>query len=360
MTTRRIVVLAGAGLVADAGLPTSVALASRVKESLERSAADDSDPDAKSKAQLQLKTYRFLNGALRFQLGVLDRDPDQPINIEQIAAAAIQLQARFENPLAPYVSGWHQRLVDLERASPTLLTDFIDYIFQRLNDWLAPADDTCIAYLARFAEFVNNNVGLDIATLNYDLCIETALTGIANHRIQNGFDDAGWDSAHLNPPHDIRLLKLHGSLDWIDDQAYGICACKFPRHRDAEDIEGTSRPLLIFGTYQKLSAQEPFLTLVYTFSQLLLKAPVLVVIGYSFGDGYINDLIGQALRINTRLKVLVVAPHAESLVQNSGLALTGSPRLRVLNQGAKTVLNDGVLLARVKELLMEADTEAPF
>ena len=110
----RIAVLAGAGLGYDAGLPISEQLVSKLKERLLELVNSSEGSKAalvlKTQASCWLELFRFLDGGIRFQEGVLNRDPDAPINIEQIAIAAEGLQDRAKNPLAAYASGWHQRL----------------------------------------------------------------------------------------------------------------------------------------------------------------------------------------------------------------------------------------------------------
>jgi SIR2-like protein len=356
-----IVFLVGAGLLNDAKLPMSVELVEKLKTDLSDVASDTGLTDKeKTDAQCQLAALHFLNGAIRFQEGVLNHDPDKPINIEQIAVAAIELQARLQNPLAPYTSGWHGRVVELEDQCPEVLKGFIEFIFARLRHWLTFASRDDIAYLARFNDFCINGRGVDIFSLNYDLCIETALRDVADKAFLNGFTPDGWrPSTFIDDGSQIRLFKLHGSLDWVDDEeGYGLCSLEFPRHKDAEDIEG-SRPLLIFGTSHKLSAREPFLSLAYQFSQEVLRTNVLVIIGYSLGDAYINEIIKQGLRTNTRLKIVFVSPNAEDRIREDSL-LSRNPRIVPLNKNAKVALEDGSLLTRVRELVKESDAEEPF
>jgi hypothetical protein len=244
-------------------------------------AGDDpnSSEDQRALARLHLATFYFLNGGIRFQEGILNRDPDAPVNIEQVAVVAIEIQERLRNPLAPYTSGWHQRIAELEIQHPNLLATFLDFIYSKLKVWLTFEKEDKIAYLDRLKDFCDDSLGIDIFSLNYDLCIETALDRIAQKKFVNGFTEDGWRLASLQQESiPIRLFKLHGSLDWIEDDAYGLCSIEFPRHKDAEDIEGRHNPLLIFGTSHKLSPREPFLSLAYHFSQGVLNTNILVII----------------------------------------------------------------------------------
>jgi hypothetical protein len=132
MTKRRVTILTGAGLCKQVDLPTSVELAANLKKALITAGdavASGLSADAQERARLHLATYRFLNGGIRFQQGILNGDPDLDVNIEQIAVAAQELQGRARNPISPYSSGWHERLVELERRAPDLLSTFVDYIY---------------------------------------------------------------------------------------------------------------------------------------------------------------------------------------------------------------------------------------
>lgn len=359
--TARIAILGGAGLTCDAGLPLSTGLADKLKQELiTHTNAQEDAGKLRDQAPSLLSTLRFLEGAVRFQEGVLNRDPGRSINIEQITVSALQLRDRLTNPLAAYISGWHQRVIELETLNSSILNDFIEFIFSQLEKWLKIEDLNAIAYLARLADLHTKDVRLDVFSLNYDLCLEHALTSFSAHPFTNGFTEDGWHPSLFEPTTDaIRLFKLHGSLDWIEDELYGLCSLEFPRHRNAEDISGEHRPLLIFGTSNKLSARQPFLSLAFHFSERILITNVLVVLGYSFGDDYINEIIKQGLDTNGKLRIVVVEPNASTLVASQAM-LSGNPRVTAIDATAKSALNEGRVFKAVQELMKEANEENPF
>jgi len=360
----RLALLAGAGLTVDAGLPTSVQLAKRLRGALleisQSSEGGSTAVERREQAEHWLSLFNFLDGGVRFQEGVLNRDPDMDVNIEQIAIAALELQSRMTNPLAAYAAGWHRRIEQLEEKKPALLGSFVDFTYSRLQEWLALGDPKSASYLRGLGELCIDGNALDIFTLNYDLCIETALTA-ASMKFSNGFDSSGvWSPLAFNESAQVRLHKLHGSLDWVDDQIYGLCSLQFPRHENAETIKGDDvRPQLIFGTAHKLSAREPFLTLAYHFSQRVLRTKVMAVVGYSFGDEHINQIIEQGLKKNGRLRLVVVSPKADELVHGQRF-LDRNPRVTTIIAGAKTALNERLLTDRLREVLKDVSTEAPF
>jgi hypothetical protein len=255
----KITFLVGAGLVRDAGLPMSNDLTIKFREHL----SEEVESNVKGNHSLHLRVYRFLVGGIRYQEGVLNRDPDGQVNIEQLATAALRLKSRLDSPLAPYVSGWNQKLVELEAMQEGLLSDFLEAIYSRLNSWLTVDDPAKIAYLARLNDFKAIAESVDLFSLNYDLCIERAFAE-TSHVLVNGFTESGWTPSVFQSS-DMRLFKMHGSLDWVEDELHGICSVSMPRHTYAEDFEGQKPPLLIFGTDAKLTGKEPFLTLLHSF-----------------------------------------------------------------------------------------------
>jgi NAD-dependent SIR2 family protein deacetylase len=349
-----VMILTGAGFSVDAGLPASVQLCDNLKEYLTELCSDSTNQEAKD----LLALFYFLLGCIRFQRGRLGLDPDVGINIEQMATAALRLRSRSTDPLAPYVSFWNEKILEFEARNPDILERFSELIFARLREWLSTPAAHRIEYINRLSDFHNRKMSVHIFTLNYDLLVETALTN-AGRSFVNGFKDGSWNPSVYGSNTDLCLFKLHGSLDWIDDEVYGICSLKFGRHPKAEDFEILKPPLLIFGTDSKLTGKDPFLTLVHAFSSGLLKAKVLVVIGYSFSDSYINEIIAQRLRENLSLRVLIVAPHAGPL-QRTHTFLAGNPRVRTVEMKAASALNEGHVRRAVMELHDQVNTEVPF
>lgn len=282
------------------------------------------------------------------------------MNIEQIATAALRLQGRFENPISPYVSGWNTKLLELEDQEPALLGQFTETLFGRLSEELTTPPDDDIAYLSDIVHFKKEGA-VDVFSLNYDMCFEKSLA-VLDEPFTNGFNAAGWNPECLDTmgEGDLRFLKLHGSLDWVDDDEYGICALQFPTSEWAMDLLGTT-PLLIFGTDAKLTAKEPFLTLLYHFSKALSTCDVLVTIGFSFNDPYLNEVIVQRFNANTRMKVFAVGwkEDAHNTVR-AVKAFDGSPRVEVCDQGAKKSLSSKTLVRKAKEHFKSVDTTDPF
>lgn len=370
MTDRnRIALLAGAGLCKDANFPTSVELAQELKSTLTTLCGgidgDVVQPISRQEAARYLAAYHLLDGGIRFQRGIRDRDPAVSINIEQFALAADEVRTRFKSELGPYISGWHDRLGQLERDCPNLFGSFLEFIYSQIQHWLFldPPRLNLLPYIRNLVEVCHEGIGVDIFTLNYDLCIETALEQFAAMDVVNGFtEEGGWQPSRFDTgEHAVRLYKLHGSLDWVEDEEYGVCSLTFPRHLRADDLEMLNlKPLLIFGTANKLSPREPFLTLAHVFAQSILHTSLLVVIGYSFGDDYVNQIIRQGVERNPRLRVLIVDPSAEEVIGGQPYLRGRRPRVTAVSRSAKEALDEGDVARVVRKVMQEVSVDSPF
>jgi hypothetical protein len=163
----------------------------------------------------------------------------------------------------------------------------------------------------------------------------------------------------LHQDRKLRLMKLHGSLDWIDDAAWGICALRYPEHTNSDDMRGSGPPLLIFGTDTKMMAKDPYLTLLYLFSSRLDETDVLAIVGYSFGNEYLNEVIEQRLISNPRLRLIIVSPGADQMKERTRF-LHDNPKVVMLAGTAKEAFEHMTLLREVRRLVDLVRDETPF
>src|SRR5690606_31369090 len=99
----------------------------------------------------------------------------------------------------------------------------------------------------------------------------------------------------------LRLLKMHGSIDWIGDFENFITV------RDSTK-ENRGEPVLIFGGGNKLTAKGPFLQLLNEFEKSLATSKRLIVIGYSFRDEHVNAVISRWMLRGKKGKMFVIDP----------------------------------------------------
>ena len=170
-----------------------------------------------------------------------------------------------------------------------------------------------------------NKSKVNIFTLNYDLLIEKTAEelGILVNNGFMGFTVRKFDPMvynidyHVKVPESnkpiplnksINLFKLHGSISWFESEEalpYNVIE-KQPRFEKGNNgtmfikLENDKeRPdYVIYPTYSKVrqSFDTPYSELFRQFTNILnLRNSTLFVIGYSFSDDHVNNIIGNAL-----------------------------------------------------------------
>ena len=179
-------------------------------------------------------------------------------------------------------------------------------------------------------------------------------------------DQGGWDSQLFDRlTSGVRIYKLHGSLDWYrDTEEYAIFSREYPQE-DRQPVEDPE-PLLIFGIPNKLTPTDPFLHLSYTFSQRVKQAKVIAILGYGFGDDYVNQILVQGMSQDSRKKMIVVgrdSAKARSTLLASfpnGETFLKAERIDFIDGGAKAAINNGSLLAHITWLVQDVTESGPF
>jgi SIR2-like protein len=133
-------------------------------------------------------------------------------------------------------------------------------------------------------------------TTNYDLLMEEALE---NNRVpyfdgflgsnETFFDLRAMEDDQL-PPRWARLWKIHGSLNWHEDKSGAI--------RRSGDLK---KRRIIYPSHLKYdeSRRMPYLAMMDRLRAFLKKeSAVLVVVGFSFKDVHLNEIIVQGLQGN--------------------------------------------------------------
>ncbi|MGQ1787490.1 SIR2 family protein [Saccharicrinis sp. GN24d3] len=165
---------------------------------------------------------------------------------------------------------------------------------------------------------------LNIFTTNNDLFNETALDSL-NINYINGF--GGGLNKFFNPAffnytfskrmdtsigkfepveNMVYLYKIHGSINWIEDNQNSNTYFKI---KEINNPDRKNNNVLIYPTptKQNKSLGSPYVELFREFQRKLLEPhSVLFVIGYSFSDEHINNVIYQALATNSTISVVVL------------------------------------------------------
>lgn len=166
---------------------------------------------------------------------------------------------------------------------------------------------------------------ISVFTTNNDLFNETALDMLNIHYI-NGF--GGGINKYFNPAlfnytfskrmdtsiekyepveNVVYLYKIHGSINW--EESSGELNRYFNIKESAGNLQKTDKNVLIYPTptKQNKSLGSPYVDLFREFQHKLLEPNnVLFVIGYSFSDEHVNDIIYRALATNSSLNVVIL------------------------------------------------------
>lgn len=148
---------------------------------------------------------------------------------------------------------------------------------------------------------------ISLFTTNYDTLLEDALS-LYKIAVNDGF--TGSAIGYWNPRKSFRnseginVVKLHGSVDWVNDSKFGLV-----RNRYGVNYLDKDSNVLIYpqATKSVETQKDPFASLFVEF-RTKLSSPnenILVVGGFSFGDEHINSEIIQALNMADNKTTLI-------------------------------------------------------
>ena len=243
-------------------------------------------------------------------------------------------------------------LIEYAGRNFSKIRELIKKVEDELPKWIIKSDYETASYYSGFDRFQKEyNYPIRIFSLNYDLCIEKQLH---SERIETGFAGSeSWDGSRFihssddEPDAPIYLYKLHGSIDWERNKNGLICSQQ----------QGI-KPEIVFGTGMKMQAVDPYLFYLYEFRKYALLTKVIIIIGYSFNDHHINDLLKQALEASNLRKLLIVNPQVpDNVFEQVGLS---SPDERILIEsiGARDFLSSTLSIDYLSSLL--PDEKMPF
>lgn len=333
----------GAGASYDAGCKISNAMLSDLKERIGNKTDFTFNKPEK-------EALKFLLSCLEYHsewrtLETLGNFKFVP-NIEELALLIRRVKNREHFLPYPITGNWADKLsvleaefinLDNEQKAKDSLFEALDYKIKSilLPQWLEPHNYDFLSPLADFLKsFPNEDFRIDMFSLNNDMVIENFCL---NNNINpwRGFVSGEWRGAEykdsLNDFGRINLYKLHGSLDWVRLTTGDFKERKENlQQEDLDSIEQSNDPYVIFGLGTKTFSVEPFFDLIQHFKYTLREKYYIFVIGYSFFDPYINNLIIDAVRESSK-KIIIVNPSfgPENLKENNKLQVESDNLKRI-------------------------------
>lgn len=167
---------------------------------------------------------------------------------------------------------------------------------------------------------------VNIFTTNNDMFNEVALDNLSIHYfngfsggVMKSFNPASFNytmSKRMDTSIDkyepvenlVYLYKIHGSVNWIEDETTDVETFfkikELPLRNEFKDAS-----VLIYPTplKQNKSLGAPYVDLFREFQHKLLEPnTVLFVIGYSFSDEHVNDIVYRAMATNSTMNLVII------------------------------------------------------
>jgi SIR2-like domain len=191
-----------------------------------------------------------------------------------------------------------------------------------------PDAETPYHRLCKWVRSIDRKIPVEIFTTNYDLLLEQALDDLEVPYFDGfvgsvrSFFDLRAVEENLIPIHWSRLWKIHGSINWFQET----------KDEEKKVFRSSSSALpnddashLIYPSHLKYeeSRKMPYLALIDQLNRFIRKkSSFLVLCGYSFNDGHLNDAILNALKSNPTGMVLALQYGSFDLSTGEG----GGPR----------------------------------
>lgn len=362
MTSRKTALLMGAGASRDAGLPLTVELAEMIVQR-----ANDPLPTYSRGRDAWVTALNFAYGAMMGHQSEDGGNPLEAVNIERLISAIRLLQDVESHEAAPFVLSWKggvhnlpsslaqsgfghdgERLVkaiseaargrafagrDVEKAVAAIVSKAstptlgAGQTFKRAEETILVelarilSDLGSVDYLKPIADLaLQQDGGVDVLTLNYDLSVEQMALHVPEVSIRHGIEDWQPGKALVFPEERgrINLLKMHGSLNWEKQESRrkmqpgAIRTTQIDSAENGGSPHRQMKPWIIVGDREKLATDGPTLYLFAAAQEMLSRTDHLVVVGYAFGDGHVNNLVRDWMAGDVHRTVTLVDPALKS------------------------------------------------
>lgn len=322
----KTVFLFGAGFSKYPGCFLSTDMLQSLQTNIKDISIDDNE-NYKNK-ECYSEIFNFILASLRYQntIKYIGSDETDYVNIEDFVMVLRQLiDKEFIIPY-PLIGNWNDKITKWEIVDEEIFEKFKKFIISLLlSVWTDFSISKAQNQLGPIREILNSheNFKINFYSLNYDLILERVFNSNTTRLLDNGFSERKidnnrvliWSKDYNNPNSTtkINLFKLHGSLDWEYDRGSEEIIIN-------HDYILSRDPLLIFGSYSKMLSFDPFLYMLSKFRDSLEEATIFVVIGYSFHDKYINNLLIQQLNQNTvndaPKRMLIIDPSNKNITNS--------------------------------------------
>jgi len=245
------------------------------------------------------------------------------VDVEQLLVTLEHLKNRDNEILLDF----YEKQAFNKNIKDEKVSELEDLLQNFIRKTVVVEEECKLEYLRELIKFIPP--ALEIYSVNYDTCIEQ-LSYMSNLRYTDGFD-IYWNPENFDKDVDVKLFKMHGSIVWFESQTKEYLKIPVRAFANGKEISlrlitGEELTPLIIYPMQKWQYIEPLTELQLMFKKRLVDEDtmILVVVGYSFRDDYILNMLWDAARINSDLHIILVNPDAQKIFQS---------RMRFLKDG---------------------------
>lgn len=316
---KNTVFLLGAGASRNAGCLMSSCMLNELSKAINEIASDDEVYGSYKDGFREFN--RVIKPSLEYQAElkriIADKKDLYSPNIEDYILILRKILNKDLIIPEPLVGSWSDKLLLLEIKYPNLCKQYLNFIYHCIIQWLTPtnydeANDLLVPVKSLLEQTTDEEFFINFFTLNYDLIFEKVFNSSEAKPLNNGFSNNVWDTTSFDVEQTkINLYKIHGSLDWYseEDTTHSLPDYEIAFNALQPDER---KPHLILGYETKLFSVDPFFTLLQKFIEKLGKANLVVIIGYSFFDAYLNNLLIKFLNSSENKKLYIVDPFFSS------------------------------------------------
>ena len=230
------------------------------------------------------------------------------VDIEILLEVLEALETKEDNKLLYFYENLDENFLLKGLVEKTnLIKDLKDFIVEKTT-----VDKEEIHYLSPLKDFIKESRPLRILTVNYDTAIEQFCE---EYKIPytDGFD-LYWNPSNFDDEdkYDVHLYKLHGSITWYQTNRknYLKSLVKPEGNKISLITKEEARSLILYPA-QKWFYSDPILELLLKARKILENndVKVLIVIGFSFRDDHIREILWNAARKNRDLVIFLIAEN---------------------------------------------------
>jgi hypothetical protein len=170
----------------------------------------------------------------------------------------------------------------------------------------------------------NKQLALDIFTTNYDVVLESYWTEQAGFEVNCG--EKGGRTLDIDSPTSslynadrppVKILKLHGSINWYIDSRGVLRWQDSPARPGDKALYGheVQEGLLIYPASEKYTYREPFYEMFHYLKRRLTECRSCYVVGYSFRDEEMLGIFHDSMEKNKELTIWLIDRAARKLLE---------------------------------------------